>query len=134
MKIQWFPGHMAKAKKEIQKNIKLVDLIIEIIDARCPFSSTNYDIKNETSHKLRLVVINKIDLVKEDTLKKYIECNSDSEIVCISLKESKQIKSMVDSAVKTACTKIFEKRKEISSAHIIKFQKLLTFYIYISLR
>ena len=78
MKIQWFPGHMAKAKKEIQKNIKLVDLIIEIIDARCPFSSTNYDIKNETSHKLRLVVINKIDLVKEDTLKKYIECNSDS--------------------------------------------------------
>lgn len=112
MKIQWFPGHMAKAKKEIQKNIKLVDLIIEIIDARCPFSSTNYDIKNETSHKLRLVVINKIDLVKEDTLKKYIECNSDSEIICISLKDSKQIKSMVDSAVKTACTKIFEKRKE----------------------
>ena len=103
---------MAKAKKEIQKNIKLVDLIIEIVDARCPFSSTNYDIKSETSHKIRLVVINKIDLVKDGSLKKYIEHNNDSEILCISLKDSKQIKSMVDSAINKACAKIFEKRKE----------------------
>ena len=103
---------MAKAKKEIQKNIKLVDLIIEIVDARCPFSSTNYDIKSETSHKIRLVVINKIDLIKDGSLKKYIEHNNDSEILCISLKDSKQIKSMVDSALNKACTKIFEKRKE----------------------
>lgn len=112
MKIQWFPGHMAKAKKEIQKNVKLIDLIIEIVDARCPFSSTNYDIKNETKHKLKLVVINKIDLVNEKTLEKYIKYNNESEVLCISLKESKKIKTMVETAVKNACEKIFEKRKE----------------------
>jgi ribosome biogenesis GTPase A len=103
---------MAKAKKEIQKNVKLVDLIIEIVDARCPFSSTNYDIKDETKHKAKIIVINKIDLVDLNSTKKFIEKNSESEILCISLKDSKQIKSKVESAVKNACSKIFAKRKE----------------------
>lgn len=112
MKIQWFPGHMAKAKKEIQKNVKLVDLIIEIVDARCPFSSTNYDIKNETKNKLKLVVINKVDLVDKKNLDKFIKNNSESEILCISLKESKNVSKVIDEAVKRACVKIFEKRRE----------------------
>lgn len=112
MKIQWFPGHMAKAKKEIQKNVKLVDLIIEIVDARCPFSSTNYDIKNETKNKLKLVVINKVDLVDKKNLDKFIKKNSESEILCISLKESKNVSKVIDEAVKRACVKIFEKRRE----------------------
>lgn len=112
MKIQWFPGHMAKAKKEIQKNVKLVDLIIEIVDARCPFSSTNYDIKNETKNKLKLVVINKVDLVDKKNLDKFIKNNNESEILCISLKESKNVSKVIDEAVKRACVKIFEKRRE----------------------
>ncbi len=112
MMIQWFPGHMAKAKKEIQKNVKLVDLIIEIVDARCPFSSTNYDIKNETKHKSKLIVINKIDLVDEKNLDNFKKQNSDSEILCISLKESKKVGKLVEDAVRRACVKIFEKRKE----------------------
>ena len=112
MKIQWFPGHMAKAKKEIQKNVKLVDLIIEIVDARCPFSSTNYDIKNETKNKLKLVVINKVDLVDKKNLDKFIKNNSESEILCISLIESKNVSKVIDEAVKRACVKIFEKRRE----------------------
>ena len=112
MKIQWFPGHMAKAKKEIQKNVKLVDLIIEIVDARCPFSSTNYDIKNETKNKLKLVVINKVYLVDKKNLDKFIKNNSESEILCISLIESKNVSKVIDEAVKRACVKIFEKRRE----------------------
>ena len=103
---------MAKAKKEIQKNVKLVDLIIEIVDARCPFSSTNYDIKNETKNKLKLVVINKVDLVDKKNLDKFIKKNSESEILCISLKESKNVSKVIDEAVKRACVKIFEKRRE----------------------
>ena len=112
MKIQWFPGHMAKAKKEIQKNVKLVDLIIEIVDARCPFSSTNYDIKNETKHKLKLVVVNKTDLIDEKNLDKFIKCNSESEILCISLKESKKVDKLIEDAALRACSEIFKKRKE----------------------
>ena len=103
---------MAKAKKEIQKNVKLVDLIIEIVDARCPFSSTNYDIKNETKNKLKLVVINKVDLVDKKNLDKFIKNNSESEILCISLIESKNVSKVIDEAVKRACVKIFEKRRE----------------------
>lgn len=112
MKIQWFPGHMAKAKKEIQKNVKLVDLIIEIVDARCPFSSTNYDIKNETKHKLKLVVVNKTDLIDEKNLDKFKKCNSESEILCISLKESKKVDKLIEDAALRACSEIFKKRKE----------------------
>lgn len=103
---------MAKAKKEIQKNVKFVDLIIEIVDARCPFSSTNYDIKNETKNKLKLVVINKVDLVDKKNLDKFIKYNSESEILCISLKESKNVSKVIDEAVNKACVKIFEKRRE----------------------
>jgi ribosome biogenesis GTPase A len=112
MKIQWFPGHMAKAKKEIQKNVKLVDLIIEIVDARCPFSSTNYDIKNETKHKLKLVVVNKTDLIDEKNLDEFKKCNSESEILCISLKESKKVDKLIEDAALRACSEIFKKRKE----------------------
>ncbi|MBO4391297.1 MAG: ribosome biogenesis GTPase YlqF [Lachnospiraceae bacterium] len=62
MKIQWYPGHMTKARREMQQNMKLVDLVIEIIDARIPVSSRNPDIDELANGKLRLVILNKADL------------------------------------------------------------------------
>lgn len=62
MDIQWYPGHMAKAKKLIMENLKLVDIVIEILDARVPISSRNPDVDNIIGNKPRLIVLNKFDL------------------------------------------------------------------------
>ena len=63
--LQWYPGHMTKAKRQMQEDIKLVDLVIEIIDARTPMSSRNPDIDTLAKNKLRLLVMNKCDLSDE---------------------------------------------------------------------
>lgn len=60
--IQWFPGHMAKAKRVLQENAPLVDVILEIVDARCPQASSNPDLMKLVAHKSRIKVLNKADL------------------------------------------------------------------------
>ncbi len=62
MNIQWFPGHMAKTKRMLTENIKLVDVVIELLDARIPISSRNPDISELTAKKPRVIVLNKSDL------------------------------------------------------------------------
>lgn len=62
MQIQWFPGHMAKTKRLIKENIKLVDLVLELLDARIPQSSSNPDLKEITGNKEKIIVLNKADL------------------------------------------------------------------------
>ncbi|HAA24640.1 MAG TPA: ribosome biogenesis GTPase YlqF [Ruminiclostridium sp.] len=66
MNIQWFPGHMAKTKRMIMENIKMVDIVIELLDARIPISSRNPDINEITANKPRIVVFNKSDLADPD--------------------------------------------------------------------
>lgn len=65
MKIQWYPGHMTKAKRAMKEDIKLIDLIIELVDARVPISSRNPDIDELGAGKARLVLLNKSDLAGE---------------------------------------------------------------------
>ena len=65
MQYQWYPGHMTKAKRMMQENIKLVDLIIELVDARIPYSSRNPDIDELGRNKARLILLNKADLADE---------------------------------------------------------------------
>lgn len=62
MNVQWYPGHMTKAKRQMQEDIKLVDLVIELVDARIPLSSRNPDIHELGRNKSRLVLLNKGDL------------------------------------------------------------------------
>lgn len=62
MDIQWFPGHMAKTRRQIKEDLKLVDIVIEVLDARIPASSRNPDINVITEGKPRLIVLNKSDL------------------------------------------------------------------------
>lgn len=62
MQFQWYPGHMTKAKRQMQEDIKLIDLIIELVDARAPLSSRNPDIDELGKQKARLVLMNKADL------------------------------------------------------------------------
>ena len=65
MQFQWYPGHMTKAKRMMQEDIKLIDLVIEIVDARIPSSSRNPDIDKLANNKSRLVLLNKCDLADE---------------------------------------------------------------------
>ena len=58
MDYQWYPGHMTKAKRQMQEDLKLIDLIIELIDARAPESSRNPDIRHMGEGKARLIILN----------------------------------------------------------------------------
>jgi ribosome biogenesis GTPase A len=71
--IQWYPGHMAKTKRQIQAQLKLVDIVIELLDARAPLSSQNPMIQDLSSHKRRLILLNKADLADPIELKKFVK-------------------------------------------------------------
>jgi ribosome biogenesis GTPase A len=62
MNIQWYPGHMTKAVRMMQEDIKLIDIVIELVDARVPLSSKNPDIDELAKNKFRLILLNKVDL------------------------------------------------------------------------
>ncbi len=65
MQFQWYPGHMTKAKRQMQEDIKLVDLVVELVDARVPLGSRNPDIDELGRNKARLILLNKADLADE---------------------------------------------------------------------
>ena len=73
--IQWYPGHMAKAKRILKDDLKLVDLVIEVVDARVPFSSRNPDLKDllEKKNQERISVLNKKDLADQEMSQKWVE-------------------------------------------------------------
>ena len=76
MNVQWYPGHMTKAKRQMQEDIKLIDLIIELVDARVPLSSRNPDIDELGRNKSRLIILNKADLADDrqnEKWKKFFE-------------------------------------------------------------
>jgi len=73
MNINWFPGHMAKTRKQITDDLKLVDVVIEILDARIPLSSQNPEIKNIIQNKKKIIILNKSDLSDEIDNKKWVE-------------------------------------------------------------
>lgn len=71
MNYQWYPGHMTKAKRMMQENMKLIDLVVEIIDARIPVSSKNPDIDELAKNKARVVLLNKSDLADDKVNKQW---------------------------------------------------------------
>jgi ribosome biogenesis GTPase A len=83
MNIQWFPGHMAKTRRLIAENLKLVDVIIELLDARIPFSSRNPEINTLINNKPRLVAFNKSDLADEKISRQWVKWYGDQGVDCI---------------------------------------------------
>ena len=71
MHFQWYPGHMTKAKRQMQEDIKLIDLVVEIVDARIPHSSRNPDIDELGKNKYRLILMNKADLADKKSTDKW---------------------------------------------------------------
>jgi len=73
MNIQWFPGHMTKARRMIADNLKIIDAVCEVIDARIPFSARNPDLDDITNGKPRLVIFNRIDQADPECTLKWVE-------------------------------------------------------------
>ena len=71
--VQWFPGHMAKTRRQIKESLPLVDCVTELLDARIPMSSRNPELDELTQRKPRIVLLNKCDMADGDTTKRWIE-------------------------------------------------------------
>ena len=85
MDIQWYPGHMTKAKRQRQEDLKLVDLIIELVDARVPMSSRNPDLSEMGKSKSRVILLNKADMADERASKQWQEYFASMNIQCLLL-------------------------------------------------
>lgn len=99
--IQWFPGHMAKARKLVQENLKLVDVVVELLDARIPMSSRNPVIDNILGDKLRVIVLNKSDLadkVQTDKWEKYFRQKSVYPCIAMDSQAGKGINALISAA------------------------------------
>lgn len=115
--IQWYPGHMAKAKREISDSLKLVDVVIEIIDARIPISSRNPILNNIIGNKKHIIVLNKADLSDNNINKKWIDkFKNKGEIAVLTDSNSgKGVKEVIDIAYELLKDKV---EKEVAKGKI----------------
>ena len=111
--ISWFPGHMAKTKRQITEDLKLVDVVIELLDARIPKSSQNPDIQGMVKNKKRIVILNKSDLADERETKKWIEYFKKKNILAIEV-DSNQGKGIKQ--VTQAIEKIMEEELKLQNS------------------
>jgi len=112
MTIQWFPGHMAKAKREVQEKLKLIDIVFELVDARIPMSSRNPMIDEILVNKPRIVLLNKADLADEAITKQWITYFEQQNAAAIA----------IDSQAGTGVKLIVSSAKEILKE---KFEKMM---------
>lgn len=113
MDYQWYPGHMTKAVRQMKEDIKLIDLIIELLDARIPISSRNPDIDSLGQNKARLVLLNKSDLADEEQNNKWIEYFKNKGIVALKINsKNKQGIKLINNAVNEACKEKIERNRK----------------------
>lgn len=113
MHFQWYPGHMTKAKRMMEENIKLIDLIIELVDARIPLSSRNPEIDKLGQNKSRLVLLNKSDLADERYNDEWMNYFKEKGyfVVKVNARSGNGIKQ-VNSAVMEACKEKIERDRK----------------------
>ena len=113
MHFQWYPGHMTKAKRMMQENIKLIDLVIELVDARVPISSRNPDIDELGKNKARLILLNKSDLAEDkqnDAWAEYFK-KKGFAVVKVNSKKGGGIKS-IQGVIQEACKEKTERDRK----------------------
>lgn len=113
MNYQWYPGHMTKAKRMMQENIKLIDLVIEVTDARIPLSSRNPDIDELGKNKARLILLNKADLADDHKTEQWMEYFREKGYyaVKINAKNGTGIKSILPVIMESCKEKIERDRR-----------------------
>lgn len=107
--IQWFPGHMAKARREIGEKMKLIDIVIELVDARAPLSSKNPMFDQVCNNKPRLIVMTKKDLADDQITARWIEYFKQKKIdaICVNLKNFNEYQLVID-----VCKEILKAKME----------------------
>ena len=113
MHFQWYPGHMTKAKRMMQENIKLIDLVIELLDARLPMSSRNPDVDELGKNKARLILLNKADLADEKQNDAWMEYFKERgySVVKVNSKKGGGIKS-IQGVIQEACREKIERDRK----------------------
>ncbi|NTV79673.1 MAG: ribosome biogenesis GTPase YlqF [Clostridiales bacterium] len=113
MNYQWYPGHMTKAKRMMQEDIKLIDLVIEVVDARIPMSSRNPDIDELGKNKSRMILLNKSDLADPTANKKWMEYfqGIGIHVVEVNSKSGSGIRN-INAMVEKACKEKIERDKK----------------------
>ena len=113
MQLQWYPGHMTKAKRMMQEDMKLIDLVIELLDARAPMSSRNPDIDDLAKGKSRLVLLNKSDMADPAANDKWLEYFSGKGFVTLLL-DSKNRKGFqaINKSIGEACREKLERDRK----------------------
>lgn len=109
MTIQWFPGHMAKARREVTERLKLVDIIFELVDARIPVSSSNPMLAEIIQQKPRLILLNKSDMADKALTRKWIDYYASQGQVALSINSHAGVG--MKEIVKAAETILREKRE-----------------------
>ena len=112
--IHWYPGHIAKAQKQLKEKLNLVDVIIEVVDARIPYSSAYKTTSELCPNKPRLILMNKSDVSDENYNKIWAKILSEinkSEVLITNLSNKKDIKTITDKVIKLS-SPIMEKRIE----------------------
>lgn len=113
MDFQWYPGHMTKAKRAMQEDIKLVDLVIELLDARAPGSSRNPDIDTLGKGKARLILLNKADMADEKANRAWEKELSQTGALTVGMDaRSGDGKKKVQEAILKACAEKIERNRK----------------------
>ena len=108
--INWYPGHMTKARRMMEEDIKLVDLVIEIVDARIPLSSRNPDIDKLAKNKARIVLLNKSDLADDTVTDEWITYFKDKGFYCLKLNSRLNVSNRaVNNLITAACSAKIER-------------------------
>ncbi len=113
MNFQWYPGHMTKAKRQMQEDIKLIDLVVELVDARIPLSSRNPDIDELGKNKYRLILMNKSDLAdprQTDAWSNYFR-KKGYFVVCLDARSKNGMKNVTD-VIMEACKEKMERDRK----------------------
>lgn len=111
--IQWYPGHMTKAKRQMQEDLKLIDLIIEIVDARLPMSSRNPDIDKMGANKSRLILLNKSDLADVRANKQWIEYFMEKGYYVLEIDSKNRVGiNSINTVIKEACKEKIERDRK----------------------
>lgn len=126
MNINWYPGHMVTAAKSIREDLKLIDIVVEVLDGRIPKSSQNYIIDEMAEGKERIVVLNKYDIADKAEVnkwKKYFEDKGIS-VVLTNAQSGENISKLIDT-IKIVGNKIYEKKYENKKIDIRPIYRVL---------
>lgn len=111
--INWFPGHMAKTKKQIIEDLKLIDVVVEVLDARIPVSSRNRDLEQYLTNKKRVIVLNKADLADTNITKMWQDKFNSQGIIAVPMEAAnKKGTQDVINAIKEQAKEIVQKYAE----------------------